>query len=141
MATIGSQIRSYFHTAIMAATGLPESSVLKSPRFHLDGDNLPLISIYTHSDKPLVVDQISDRRHSRIYTVAVEINVGGRVEEDTTDALAVQVRQAILADGTLGRLVNFTVWASQEWGAKENASAESATLLLFSCHYIWTPGA
>ena len=35
MATIGSQIRSYFHTAIMAATGLPESSVLKSPRFHI----------------------------------------------------------------------------------------------------------
>ena len=141
MPTIGSQIRNYFHTAIMSATGLPETSVLKSPRFHLDGDNLPLISVYSHGDKPLEADQISDRRHSRVYTVAVEINAAGRVEEDTTDALAIQVRQAILSDGTLGRLVNFTVWSSQEWGAKDNATAESATLLLFSCHYLWTPGA
>ena len=141
MATVGSLIREAFRTRIIAATGLPDGSVLRSPRFHLDLEALPLISIYTHSDKPEEADQISSRRHGRVYTVAVEINVASRVEEDSTDDLAVAVRNAILSDSTLGGLCTYVVWASQEWGSKENAVAASASLLLFSCHYFWTPGA
>ena len=141
-ATIGSQIRAYFRSQISTATGLPLESILKSPRFHLDGANFPLISVYTHSDKSEDPNQISNRRHGRFYTVAVEINVEGRVEEDSTDDLAVAVRNAILSgDGTLGGLCKYVVWTSQDWGAKENNVATSATLLLFACHYIWTPGA
>ena len=141
MATLGSKIRAYFHSALVTATGLPDSKVLKSPRFHVEAVDLPIVSVYTHSDKPVDADAVSDRPHDRIYTVAVEINVAAREEEDATDALSIAVRSAILTDGTLGGLCSYTTWASQEWGSKENELAESATLLLFSCHYLWRPGA
>ena len=137
MATIGSQIRAYFHAQIVAATGLASAKVLKSPRFTVDAKDLPLIAVYSHSDKPEDADQISSRTHGRIYTVAVEMDVQGRIEEDATDALAVQIRKAILSDGTLGGICTYTTWSSQEWGSKETAIAESASVMLFSCHYMW----
>ena len=139
MTTIGSKIRSYFHTTIATATGLPAISILKSPRFQVGSADLPVVAIYTHSDRAEDPNQISDRRHSRVYTVAVEVAVEGRIEEDSTDALAALIRKAILTDGTLGSICTYTTWVSQEWGAKETQVAESATMMLFSCHYMWSP--
>jgi hypothetical protein len=141
MSTLGAAVRAYFHARIVATTGLPDASVLTSPRWHTDAANLPVAAVYSLSDAPVDPSQVSDRPHDRILVLAVELDVAGRGEEDATDALATQVRQAILTDGTLGGLpgVHFTVWAKQEWGAKETRIPESATRLLFAVHYTWRP--
>ena len=139
MATRAFLIRESFHAKIVAATDLADTKVLRSPRFQVDAADLPVVAVYAHGDRPVDPEAISDRRHDRVYTVAVEINAVGRIEEDATDVLATAVRKAILADGTLGGLCSYITWASQEWGSKETQVAESATLLLFSCHYMWSP--
>ena len=122
-------IRDYFWAAIHTTTGLDP---LKSPRYKVPVESLPAIAIYGSTDK---IQSADGQPQERIYTVAVDISAVGRVEDDSTDALAQQVRTAILSDDSLGGLAIRTVWASQEWGGVEGEKPTSGTLLLFDVYY------
>jgi len=139
MSTLQKQIRDQVVTLLTAATGLPAGSIYRSPRRDIPADTLPAILIYSHGDRPVNADEDHQDTHERTYTLRVEIRVQGRVEEDATDDLAVQVRRAILADDTLGQLTIRGLWESQQWDGVENDLPESGTALDFTFHYFWSP--
>jgi hypothetical protein len=136
MSTLQKQIRTYVGAQILATTGL---TVLSSPRVEIPVENLPAIAVFSHSDKAVDAAADSSRKHQRIYTLAVDLTAMGRGEEDITEPTAILIRKAILADGSLGGLVNYTTWADQQWAGTETDKPMAGTVLLFSFHYFWSP--
>ena len=125
-------IRDYIYAVVLAKSGLPAANVLRSPRYAIPTESLPALAIYGQSDK--LVSPEGDQQ-DRIYTVAVDVTCLGRVEDDTTDALAQLVRTAIMEDDSLGGLAVRTTWSSQIWGGVEQTRAISGTLLTFDVYY------
>lgn len=139
MSTIQKLIRQQVVDRCLAATALPSGSIYLSPRRDIPAEDLPALLIYSDSDVPVNQDDDQQQTHERAYTIIVGICVPARVEEDATDALAVQVRRALLSDDTLGQLVIRTLWSRQQWDGVENEIPESSTALSFTFHYFYQP--
>lgn len=139
MSTRQKQIRDLVLAAIQTATSLTSESIFRAPRRDIPTELLPAVLIYSHSDVP--VDPMADQRypHERAYTLRVELRVAERVEDDATDALAADVRRAVLTDDTLGGVAMHTSWANQQWDGVENEIPESGTALDFTFHYVYEP--
>jgi len=137
MSSLQFQIRAAAKPLLLAATGL--TSLFSSPRRNLGTAELPALCVFSHGDKPLNMDDDQTQPHERVYTLRVEIRVANRPEDDATDAMAIQVRRAMLADDTLGGLVRRIVWIDQQWDGSENDEPLAGTALDFNCHYLWRP--
>jgi hypothetical protein len=139
MSTLQKQIRDQVVTRVMTVTGLAAGSVYRAPRRDIPASDLPAVLIYSHGDNPVNAEDNQQYPHERAYTVRVELRVAARVEDDATDAMAAQIRHAILPDDTLGGLVMRTIWAQQQWDGVENDIPESGTALDFTFHYLYQP--
>ena len=96
--------------------------------------------MFSHHDRPADAAADSSRPHERIYTLAVDQQHVGRQEEDTTEALAIQVRQALLVHPMdLPQDVSYVTWGEQQWAGVETEKPLSGTVQLFSFHYLWRP--
>ncbi len=138
--SVQAQIRAAVQPLLLAATGVPESSYFKAPRRNLGAAELPALCVFSHADKPVDPDSDAMQSHERVYTLRVEIRVLDRPEDDATDALAMQVRRALLADDSLGGLARRITWTDQQWaGAEDQEDPLSGTALDFNVHYLWSP--
>jgi hypothetical protein len=133
--TLQKSVRDFIVSALQAA-GL---TVFRAPRFELGEENLPAVAVYSRGDRPENPDDDHQKAHARVYTVRVECRAKGSPEEDATDDLAVKVRRSILADDTLGGLVNRTTWSEQVWDGDEGEYPLAGTVLEFSAFYLWRP--
>lgn len=139
MATVQSLIRAYVRTAVKTATGLDDKHVFSFPNSNVPVELMPCISIFSLSDKPLNAEDDHQKPHERLYSFVVDIQVAKSQAEDSTDAMAVQCRQAILVDDSLDRNVFSTRWNDQSWGTLTGSPSISGTALTFECHYMWYP--
>lgn len=138
--TLQAQIRAAARALLMAKTGFPEESIFRAPRRNLSPEELPALCIYSHGDRPVNPDDDATRPHERVYILRVEVRVSDRPEDDATDDLASQVRQAILTDDSLGLPdVRRIVWADQQWDGAEDEKPLAGTALDFNVHYLWRP--
>lgn len=136
MTTQQKQIRLAMEAAILAATGI---TPLKAPRRELGSQDMPAIALFGHDDRPLDDEYDHQGPHPRIYTVRVEVCVEELVEDDATDDLAAQIRQAVLHDDSLGGLCDRILWSAQQWDGAEGEEPMSRTALDFQVHYRWRP--
>jgi hypothetical protein len=135
--TIQRQIRDAMAARISAET---TTNVFRAPRRVLPASECPAVCLFGHQDRPENDDDDSTGRHFRLYTVRVEIVVCGEPEDDRTDAYAAAVRRALLADDSLGGLVEKTTWTEQTWdGDHETDPILARTGLDFTCRYLWSP--
>jgi len=139
MSTIQSAIRTAVRSAVKTATGLSDAQIFQSPRIKVPIELFPAISIYSLSDRSVDPDADHLLPHDRIYQYVVDVQIQGAHEEDATDALAIKIRQAILADDTYGQLVLRTQWTDQQWGGLDLAPPISGTALTFESHYRFHP--
>ena len=131
------QLRDALAAALLASTGLPQ--VYRSPRIPIAAEDLPAVSLYTHSDKPLDPESDHSRAHMRVMTMAVDVQVKGEIEEDACEVLCDLVLQAVQADETLGGLAQRIQWAGQEWAGAAGDSPICGSQLLFEIVYQWRP--
>ena len=141
MSTQQRLLRNYVFNAVQVATGLPTTSIFKSPRTNIPVELMPVISIFSTGDRPVTEDDDAQLSHERIYTLVVDVQVTGSDAEDKTDTLAVAIRKAVLTDDQMGQLAHRTTWASQEWGGLDQSPAISGTALTFNIFYLWSPDA
>lgn len=134
--TIQRQIRDAIAALL---TPLPGVNVFRSPRRVLAAGELPAVCIFSQGDRPQEDDADHAKQHWRVYTVRVEIRVPALPEDDATDYLAVEVRRALLADDTLGGLVDRITWTEQAWDGDEADAQLGGTALDFACFYLWRP--
>lgn len=138
MTTTQRKIRDVVASRIQAA--LPAAHFFRSPHRDLAEAELPAVCLWGITDRPSAGDEDDHQGpHERVYTVRTEILAAGRGDDDATDDLAVEVRRAVLADDTLGGLVNRTTWAEQTWDGSEGEFPLSGTLLNFNVFYLWRP--
>lgn len=131
--TIQKQIRSGFQAIIAGA--LPLAHVLMAPRFELGKANLPAVCIFGHEDRPREADADTSNPHQRVYTVRVEICVEDAPEDDATDAMAVAIRRAVLAENVLWEIVDEIRWTGQMWAGNEGEDPMARTALDFDVIY------
>jgi hypothetical protein len=99
-----------------------------------------VICVFSHADKPVDPDADHEQAHERVFTLRVEIRVAERPEDDATDALAMAIRRAFLADDSLGLpFVRRTLWIDQQWDGSEEGGPLGGTALDFNVHYLWSP--
>lgn len=140
MTTTQRKIRDAFATKIQAA--LPAVFFFRAPRRNLSEKELPAVCLFSHGDRPASEDDDHQQPHERVYTLRVEIRAITLPEEDGTDPLAIAVRQAILADDSLGLTtvgVHRVTWAEQAWDGDDGDPQLGGTYLDFNCYYTWRP--
>lgn len=139
MSTKQAQIRNYVRAAIIAATGLPAEKVFRSVKSSIPVELMPCISIYSLGDSALSLDDDHQKIHTRQFSFVVDVMTSGSSSEDASDALAIKIRQAVLADDTFAQLVHRTTWTGQEWGVSEGSPTIAGTALTFTSTYEWDP--
>ena len=139
MSTMQKQIRDAVVALVTTASGLPTTSIFRAPRREIPVSCMPAIAIYSKNDTPENVDADQMQPHVRIYTITVEIRASARPEEDATDALAIAIRRALLAEDSLGGPALRTIWTNQIWDGAEDENPLAGTALDFAIHYRWRP--
>lgn len=137
MTTVQKQIRSGLQAICEAA--LPAAHVLMAPRFELGKANLPAVCIFGHEDRPREADANTTQEHQRVYTVRVEICAEAAPEDDATDAMAVAIRRAALAENILWPIVDEIHWSAQMWAGNEGEDPMARTALDFDFTYLYDP--
>ena len=127
----------YITAQIVAKTGLSAAQVHGISPVDVDPSNFPDILIYRVEDKPHG-DGISDMSGGmdRVVTLGITVSMVG-TDESETDTLAAQIRAAVLADPTLGGLVQETNWADQKWGIGNLSTPTVLTNLTFNSLYFY----
>lgn len=146
MSTQQKAIRDAIFTHLKAQLSgvVADSSFFRSPRREIADAEIPCVCVFSHNDRPANPEDDHAGRHERVYTVRVEVVANGRPEEDATDALAIAVRRAILADDSLTEtgalaLARRITWNGQFWNGDEGDPVQAITGLDFDCYYTWSP--
>jgi hypothetical protein len=138
-APITRQILNYARAAIIAETGLSESQVYLDMGEDVDDDALPQVILFAQSDDPREDDgENSDGREDRVFSFGASIAVSTG-DPSGTDALAVQIRKALLSDRSLGGLVRWTSRGTQTWGRGAGSTPTQMTEQLFKTIFVFEP--
>ena len=132
-----SSVITYVMAQIVTKTGLKSAQVHSVSAVDADPSNFPDVIVYRIEDKA-DGDGISDSSGgmNRLFTFGVTISAVG-VDESLTDALATQIRSAVLSDLTLGGNVVDTRWEGQKWGIGNLTTPTVLTNMTFSSLYFW----
>lgn len=138
-APITRQILDYARAAIIAETGLTADQVYLDRGEDIDDDALPQIIVFAQSDDPREDDgENSDGAEDRVFSFGVSLAVAAG-DPSGSDALAVQIRKALLADRSLGNLVRWTSRGIQTWGRGAGSTPTQMTEQIFKSIFVFDP--